>query len=178
MDIALMRLQYEILNTSVNYLADASGISANMIQDEIRRAGWKQLWPNEPSLSNPESLHKAIRSSSPLDPNLVSDEDEFTTSSALIIDRAKRRLQLYSLAKETYLSSRYLDLEASILDAAVSKAIEMATATNGSPADLKQLSNVYKDLTNGSSLSAAASLQFGTDESGIPTVVFKDLSGK
>lgn len=178
MDIALMRLQYEILNTSVNYLADASGISANMIQDEINRAGWKQLWPNEPSLSNPESLHKAIQSSKPLDPNLVADEDEFAASSALIIDRAKRRLQLYSLAKETYLSSRYLDLEASILDAAISKAIEMATAANGSSADLKQLSNVYKDLTNGSSLSAAASLQFGTDESGIPTVVFKDLSGK
>ena len=54
----------------------------------------------------------------------------------------------------------------------------MASASAGSPADLKQLSTVYKDLTNGSSLAAAASLQFGTDDSGIPTVIYKNLSGK
>ena len=186
MDIALMRLQYEILNTSVNYLADASGISADMIEEEINRAGWKQLWPNEPSLSNPESLHKSITSAAAsaaasASSNQVDiDEDEFTTVSATIIDRARRRLQIYSLAKETYLSSRYLDLEASLLDVTLSKILELSSAAQGgySANDLKQLSSVYKDLTNGSALSAAASLQFGTDESGIPTVIFKDLSGK
>ena len=181
MDIALMRLQYEILNTSVNYLADASGISADMIEEEINRAGWKQLWPNEPSLSNPESLHKSIASQAAASSNQTDvEDDEFTTASATIIDRARRRLQIYSLAKETYLSSRYLDLEASLLDVTLSKILELSSAAQGgySANDLKQLSSVYKDLTNGSALSAAASLQFGTDESGIPTVIFKDLSGK
>jgi hypothetical protein len=205
MDIALMRLQYEILNTPVSVLADASGISEDLISEEIERAGWNQLWPNEPSLSNPESLQatlskpkskiQAFTFTDSLDAaestkNLIPlpstappdlEEDEFTSSTAFIIERARRRLQVYTLAKETYLASRYLDLESALLNAAIAKINDMSSAHEGSysPQDFKHMSAMYKDLLNGTSLSSAASsLQIGTDESGIPTLIFKDLSGR
>lgn len=178
MDIALMRMQYEILNVPVNKLAEASGISAAMIQNEIDSAGWKQIWPNEPSLANPDSLQNSYRPVITDSSEIDETEDHFLSSSADLIERSRRRLQVYSLAKETMLATRYLELENGIISAAIAFLNNIQVSKGQATAsDLKDLAQVFKAITNGSTLSSG-SIQFGTDDNGLPTVIYKDLSGK
>ena len=186
MDITLMRLQYEILNVPVSQLADMSGISESMIQDEINRAGWQPLWPNEPSIANLESIHAYLgTSSTPSLPAPSSNQDQveddfFMTSSAEIIERSKRRLQLYVLAKETLLAQKYLDLENGIIDAARVLATSRAMENGGElkPSDVKELSLVFKNMGASAVFGSSASFSFAQDESGLPTLIYKDLSKK
>ena len=181
MDITLMRLQYEILNVPVSQLADMSGISEEMIQDEINRAGWKILWPNEPSIANLDTIHNYLDSSQKaLTSQDQVEDDFFMTSSAEVIERSKRRLQMYTLAKETLLAQKYLDLENGILDAARSLAVTRSLERGGalSACDIKELSVVFKNMGATASFGSSASFSFAQDESGLPTLIYKDLSKK
>lgn len=188
MDVTLMRLQYEILNVPVSQLADMSGISESMIQDEINRADWQPLWPNEPSIANLDSIHKYLYSTSSSTTSLPApssnqdhvEDDFFMTSSAEIIERSKRRLQLYVLAKETLLAQKYLDLENGIIDAARSLAMSRSLENGGElkPSDVKELSLVFKNMGASAVFGSSASFSFAQDESGLPTLIYKDLSKK
>lgn len=156
-DLDLLRLQYEILNVSAASIARQAGFPVELINDEINRSNWTPLWPDddEPKLTYEE------------------DEDVFSVSTDRYIEKTRKRLMAYSLAKEVLLASRYLELEATL----IKKACETAESLDSSsPAALKTLSALYKDLAkNGVS---GTSLQMGTDEAGLPTVIIKDLSGQ
>lgn len=157
-DIELLRLQYEILNVSADAIARQTGFPLDLIENEIKRSNWTPLWPDddEPQLTYEE------------------DEDVFTVSTDRYIDKTRKRLVAYSLAKEVLLATRYLELESSLIKKAC-ETTELLDAS--SPAALKTLSALYRDLAK-NGVSAGTSLQMGTDESGLPTVIVKDLSGQ
>ena len=102
------------------------------------------------------------------------------TSSAEIIEWSKRRLQLYVLAKETLLAQKYLDLENGIIDAARSLAVSRSMENGGElkPSDVKELSLVFKNMGASAVFGSSASFSFAQDESGLPTLIYKDLSKK
>ena len=86
-------------------------------------------------------------------------------------ERARKRLQVYSLAKEIYLSQKYLKLESALID----KAHDILENSGElGPFGIKQLSALYKDML---SKSASATVTAGMDESGMPTVTYRDLTG-
>ena len=186
-----MRMQYEILNVPVSQLAEASGISEDLIVDEIHSAGWKQYWPGEPSLANSKSISDFINRPSPfaitnVPANRALDEvddlvdDAFLSTTAEIIEKSRRRLQVYTLAKETLLASKYLELENSILTAAIIMAKDIVNSPTGKydPMSVNSLAKTYKEITAGSSLTSSGSIKIGSDENGMPTLIYKDLSGR
>jgi len=163
-DIALLRLQYEILNASIEQLAQESGISQKMLRMEAAAANWTQWWPNKAS---------ALAVPMPFDPHTDQEDDNpFETQTNEYIENARRRLKAYSLAKELLLAARYLDLEVSIIDKA-KDLIEQVTTPN----EAKLLSALYKDLTSNSNLANLATMALGQDDSGMPTFILRDLSG-
>lgn len=169
MDVGLMKLQYEILNVTPQELASLSGLPIRLIEEEINTAGWKQLWPSAPSLTP---------ASAPIEG--IDDTDTFVAETDNYIDQTRRRLKVYSLAKEIYLSTKYLELESALIEAAVNLTDLFKNAADGQMVkaqDLKFLSALYKDLTSGSNLSNLANTAIGTDDNGIPTLVIRDLSG-
>lgn len=170
MEVILMKLQYEILNTPFSQLAVMSGISEDMIKDEATKAGWKQHWPDEPAAIIPAAINNVDDPDQPVD-------DYFMSSTADCIDKCRRRLQIYTLAKDSLLAMKYLELEFDI----VSKASELITEVHDNKkltaSDLKCLSSLYKDMSSNTNLTSS-SVSLGIDDSGLPTLVFKDLSGK
>lgn len=157
-DVAMLRLQYEILGVPAQSIAEANGIPLDMLEDEIRRKNWTVLWGTEPS---PATLG--------LDP----EDETFTSEADLYIEQLRKRLAAFSLAKDALLASRYLELEAGI----IAKACEALTHIDPTAVNaIKALAALYKDMTK--NLASAASLAMTTDESGIPTVIIKDLSGR
>ncbi|MCK9408277.1 MAG: hypothetical protein M0R68_04005 [Bacteroidetes bacterium] len=159
-DVELLRLQYEILNVSVESLARSAGIPQDLIQREIDKGRWTVLWPDEN------------------EPKLVVEEDEdlFTVSTNQYIDKTRRRLQAYSYAKEILLATRYLELESNLIKKANQVLENLTTVDMTAASGLKTLSSLYRDLSKG--LSSVSSLSLGTDEEGLPTVIIKDLSGR
>lgn len=177
-DIAIMRLQYEILNTPLAQISVEANLPPSLVEKEALTQGWKQLWPDEPILlAPPEDL---------LPTTLTDLEQASARADALsleieqYLDKSRKRLKVYTLAKETLLAHRYLALEVSLLSTAKDM---LDNALNGEPHErmtpqaLKQLSALYKDLSSESSLSKIAGLSIATDDSGMPTVIIKDLSG-
>jgi hypothetical protein len=158
MNIAHMRLQYEILNRPLEHLALENTVPLNMLEDEARDHGWKQWWP-EPDLI--------------VDPDV--DKDELLINqSEVYLERAKRRLAVYNVTKEMLLAQKYYELENKILDAA----LELLNATVGMDAiSVQALGALYKTLMSRSVSSAVVDMSFGVDDGGLPTVVVKDLSG-
>jgi hypothetical protein len=148
LDIQLMQLQYEILNTSVSMLAADAGVSIQMMQDEIESLGWVRRWPES--------------------------EEELDTQEAYV-EATKQRLKVYTLAKDMLLAQRYLELEVGIIKAA-QKALD-AFGDALPPQQIKYLSALYKDLTSGTSLANLATMAFEGGENGVPMVVFRDVSG-
>lgn len=146
-DFQLLQLQYEILNTPVSELAANTGVSERMMQDEITKLDWKQRWP---------------------DPEGAETQEDY-------IELSRKRLKVYSLAKDILLAQKYLELEVSIIKAA--NDIVESTSNSITPQSLKQLSALYKDMTSGTSLANLATMTLSTDESGIPMVIVRDVSG-
>ena len=158
LDVPLMRLQYEILNVSVQSLAESTGLPDGAIEDEIVKKGWQRRWPDadEPPLL--------------IEPG----EDSFKLQSDAYIEKTRKRLHAYSLAKEVLLATRYLELEAGI----ISKANQCLMHIDPSmgPAAIKALSSLWKDMQKSATQAAAFSIT--QDEGGLPTVIVKDLSGR
>jgi len=121
MDVQLLRLQYEILNTPVEELAEDAGVPTEIMLDEIKHRRWTRRWPSEPTISaDSEAMQKEV-------------------------GKAQSRLKLYLLEKEMYLASKYLALESSLVNRALDASEEF---TEPNPKDLKILSGIYKDLTS------------------------------
>ncbi len=155
-DIELLRLQYEILGATAGDLARSTNMPVDLIQREIEKHGWKPLWPDDDA---PLALEE--------------DEDLFTVTSNNYIDKTRKRLQAYALAKEVLLASRYLELESNI----VKKACEAISLLDPAlVSSIKTLSSIFKDLAKDGVGKTALSV--GTDEAGLPTVIIKDLSGR
>jgi len=156
-DLELLRLQYEILNVSAESIARATNLPISAVQDEIDRKGWTPVWPDdeEPPIE------------------IAEGEDAFKLTSDRFIEKTRKRLYAYSLAKDVLLATRYLELEAGL----VSKANEVLDLVDPQVgiATVKALSSLWKHMQKSAS---AASASFGVDEMGLPTVVIKDLSGR
>jgi hypothetical protein len=157
-DVQLLRLQYEILNVSAESIAQTTGLPLSAIQDEITHNYWTRMWPDEDE--------------PPLE--IAEGEDTFKLQSDRYVEKTRKRLYAYALAKEVLLATRYLELEAGL----ISKANECLTLVQPETgiAAVKMLSSLWKDMQK--STSANSAFSFGTDEMGLPTVVVKDLSGR
>ena len=157
-DVQLLRLQYEILNVSAESIAKTTGLPLSAIQDEITLNQWTRMWPdeNEPTLE------------------IAEGEDVFKLSSDRYVEKTRKRLYAYALAKEVLLATRYLELEAGLINKANECLTSIDPVTGVSA--VKMLSSLWKDMQK--SAAANASMSFGMDESGLPTVVVKDLSGR
>lgn len=170
-DIHIMKLQYEILNVPLSRLASESGLSENMIQKTILEEGWQQWWPEEDTVTQLQKQRADALASDDL--NTASSEEEMLAQqSEDFVERARKRLQAYTVAKEIYLAQKYLQLENALIKKAQSILTECDTLD---PAAVKQLSALYKDLVSKSPISNL--LTIGTDESGIPNVIVRDLTG-
>lgn len=163
MDVELLKLQYEILNFSAEDISKATGINLKIVENEIKEQGWKQWWPTD----------KLFAEANPEDEQ---DEAEvFALQTEQYIDTAKRRLAVYTLAKEIHLAQKYLALESSL----VKKAKEIIDEIKSGDAEAAaKMSRLYKDMTSKNPMQALQSIQFGEDEGGIPTVIVRDLSGR
>lgn len=164
LDLGLIKLQYEILNKSVKQIADETGMPENLIEKEIKDAGWKQWWP--------EDVDQRLLAKQTED---IGEDEVLALQSEQFIDRAKRRLAAYTLAKEIYLAQKYLKLESALIDKAHTI---LETLQDGDSRSAKELSALYKDMTSKSPMGALASFSFGEDEGGIPVVTIRDLSGR
>ena len=162
-DLALLRLQYEILNVPFATLAAQAGCPENILRAEADKGQWKQIWP--------ENDLEVIRNRDDVDAEF--DDDAFQSESELLLERSKRRLAIYNMAKEMLLSQRYLKLESDL----IRRASDVVAGVEDTK-DIRALASVFKDLTAKSLQSAMASLSFGQDEGGLPTVLIRDLSGK
>ena len=157
-DVQLLKLQYEVLNVSAEAIAHATGLPVDVIEAEIARKGWTRMWPDEdePALLAAEG------------------EDAFKLQSDAFIEKTRKRLFAYSLAKEILLATRYLELEAGII-AKANECLMYIDPQSGASA-VKALSALWKDMAK--SAAAASAFSIGQDESGMPTVIIKDLSGR
>jgi len=162
-DTELLKLQYEILNFSAEDIQKATGINISIINTEIETQKWKQWWPSD----------KLFAEANPDDEQ--GEEEVFALQTDQYIDMAKRRLAVYTLAKEIYLAQKYLALEASLVDKA--KTI-IDAIKEGDAEGVAKMSRLYKDMTTKNPMAALQSIQFGEDEGGIPTVIVRDLTGR
>jgi len=157
-DIPALRLQYEILNKPLADLAATLGIPVTALEVEAKRAKWLQWFP-EPDMS--------IDSGEIRTDDMCELAEDFVT-------RSKQRLSIYNIAKEILLAQKYFALETKIIN-------EANAILDGADLDaktVKALSSLYVDMTKTSVSNALASLSFGTDDSGLPTVVIRDMSGR
>lgn len=157
-NLTQIRLQYEILNKSFESLAIDNGLPVSILKQEADEHNWKQFWPEPDLLLMPD----------------VDRDERLTAQSEAFIDRSKRRLAAYNVAKEVYLAQKYFELESGILDAALT-ALQLDAEMR--PSDIKELSALYRDLMANSIAGALSSMSFGEDDTGLPTVIIKDLSG-
>ena len=153
----LIRLQYEILNVPVLSLAKSLNRDVSFLLAHIEENKWTQLWPEETHI------------------DINDDEEEsFSVVAEDYIENAKKRLIIYSLAKETLLAHKYAELELDIISKAKEALDEMVDAPHVS--SIKALATLYKDMTK--DFTAARNNATAKDMVGIPTVVVKDLSGQ
>ena len=162
-DLDIIRLQYEILNVSEESICERNGLNPQMLQDVIEKYNWKRWWsdPKEPEI------------------DFIDGEDEFgedalSIQSEAYIDRTRKRLSAYALAKQVLLAQKYLELEAGLVQKAIDAIGDLDT-TNAT--GIKALSALYKDLAKGSSLDGALSIGLGQDNDGLPQLIVRDLAG-
>jgi hypothetical protein len=160
-DVAILRLQYEILNTPLDQIAAEQNLPVSVLKREAENGNWRVLWPDIPF--------------APHDPD--DPTDQMTLESEQYMDIARKRLKVYSLAKDMLLAHRYLALECSLIEAAQT-ILDSVDTSNIDAKNIRLLASLYKDMTSGSNLSALASMTLTTDENGIPTVVVRDMSGR
>ena len=169
LDVPLLKLQYEILNKTVDQLSEETGLPLASLQKEIDYNGWKQWWPED------EEVRLREKQATSAEDEEIDASEVLALQSEMYIDRAKRRLAVYTLAKEIYLAQKYMKLESALIDKAhdVLEGIQ-----NIDSRSIKELSALYKDMTAKSPMSALAAFTFGEDEGGVPTVIVRDLSGR
>lgn len=171
-DTHIARLQYEILNVPLSQLASDANIPVGLLEQEAKASNWKQWWPEEDTVVWLEKQRKiALESEEAHTAN--SEEEMLSQQSEEYIERTRKRLQVYSLAKEIYLAQKYLKLEAALIKKAHDILEECQTID---PAGIKQLSALYKDMVSKSPMSTLLSVS--ADESGIPNLIIRDLSGR
>ena len=164
-DLGLVKLQYEILNVSIEDLAAALDMSPKFFLEEIKGLGWKRMWEDE------DEPHIEIDE----------DEDRFTIETEAYIEKTRKRLMAYSLAKEIYLSQKYLELESGIINKAASvlSTLDVTDPQNLPVESIRKLATLYKDMTKSQvAANATSSISLGTDDQGLPTLIVRDLSGK
>jgi len=164
-NLSLLRLQYEILNKSLEQIANETGLPLSAIKVDATQGNWKQMWPDT-TQSSTSQIDRDSLSSAEMQELYALEQEQFT-------DRSKKRLQLYSLAKDMFLATKYLELEYLLIDRAC-KALE---DVDPGAAGIRQLAAVYKDLTAGTTLSALTKFSLEVDDSGMPSVIIRDLTG-
>ena len=170
MNLAHVRLQHEILNYSIAQLAAFNNIPIHMLQAEADKGSWKQWWPESDLVIGPPSAGGSIS-----EPEVEADVDgSFIGQSELFLDRSKRRLAVYNVAKEMLMAQKYFELEAGIVDAAL-KVLE--TTEVHEAATVHTLGHLLKNLMSNSVANAMVNMNFGVDDGGLPTVIIRDLSG-
>jgi hypothetical protein len=160
-DVIQIQLSYEILGLSVETIADNLGLSTRMIEEMATRGNWVRWFPiadNQVFLDTD---------------TLLSEGDDLTS---VQVDRytesAKRRLQVFSLAKDVLLAEKYLGIELQILNKTKEALMEISP---NSTQDLKALSTIYADMHK--KIQSATQVTLGKDDTGLPHVIIKDLSG-
>lgn len=188
-DIYLLKLQYEILNTPLEVLADVAGISVDSIAYEAKRSKWTQRWPEAPPISASQtslSSIETVRTDS--DPNSLTNDDiiDVETSSGqfdlldadefiegemdAFIASTQRRLKVFILAKDAYLITKYAELESSLITR-----IQDIVDDTKDPAMLHKLASAFTrmlEFTSGTAKDVKRD-----QETGLPLVVMRDLSG-
>lgn len=157
------KISYEILNTPIEELADGLGMSTNMLQSVINNRGWVRQFPDDEVLDADSQETQEI----------LEGEDIFTVQADQFLDKSRKRLQLFNMAKSLALAERYAKLESAIIDKAT-RAVE-AVEVSEVPS-IAALANAFKALAkdlNG----AANAISFAQDQQGLPTVIMRDLSG-
>jgi len=167
LDLHVLKLQYEILNISAAQMARDTEMPESLIQDTIDAEGWQQWWPEEPQV---ELFKKQAEQASLVDDDL-SDGDILAQQSEEYVERVRKRLQVYQLAKEVYLATKYLQLESALIGKA-HDILETCETLDASA--IKQLSALYKDMKHHGVNSL---LQAAVDDSGLPSLIVRDLSG-
>jgi len=158
-DLSSLRLQYEILNRSLESLASELNIPLLAIEQEASNNKWVQWFPGGDLVVDPAS-NLSVE-------DMEEECEEFVTKS-------KQRLAIYNIAKELLLAQKYLALEVKIID----EANNILDSSELDAKTIKALSSLYVDMTKTSVSNALASMSFGMDDSGLPTVIVKDLSGR
>lgn len=163
-DYVVPRLCYEILNISLEDIAERLGLTLGMVQNIAERQRWTPWYPEEleqQSISLVDELE------------LDDHEDPFTIKVDQFLDSTKKRLSVFNMAKELALVEQYAALEVSLIQKART-AIE-----NIDPTDIRSLKDattIYRDLAKNMA-SAVGAVSFAQDDNGLPTVVIRDLSG-
>jgi len=160
------RLSYEILNSSIGTIADMLGLTPKMVQDYADKYNWTQWFPNEEEDAFSTNISEDEQ-------DLLDGEDIFTVRADQFMDKNRKRLQVFTLAKELALAELYADLEISI----VNKAREAISCVNEEdPQSMKIVSDIFKNMSKDLQKNAGA-VSFTQDGSGLPTVIIRDLSG-
>ncbi len=163
LDMAIARLQYEILNMPLEQILQESMGDSGMIKTferEIDSAGWQQWW-SEADLVLEQT-----------DEQLEDGEDALSAQTEIFLERSRKRMAVFQMAKEFMLAQRYAKLEKSLVDTAITLSESLKLEAK----DIKSLGGLYKDLTSKSIANTLATMQFGIDEGGLPTVILRDLS--
>ena len=165
-NLSLLRLQYEVLNKSFEQIASETGLPVSAIKVDAAQQNWKQLWPDPPQTAA-TTLDTSSLSPEELQEYYALQQEQYT-------DNTKKRLKLYTLAKDMFLATKYLELESLLIE----KACDALNSIDPGAAGIRQLASVYKDLTAGTTLSALTKFSLEIDDSGIPTVIIRDLTGQ
>jgi hypothetical protein len=159
------KLCYEILNKPLASIADDLGLPVSMVEKEACDGNWFQWFPDT------ESDHKALTER---EQDELEGTDLFTLRAEQYIERNRKRIQLFTLAKDVVMLEKYADIELNLLVQTREALNSLDTETTNS---LKTISSIYKDMIKQITTSNTA-LSMGKDEqTGLPTVIIRDLSG-
>jgi hypothetical protein len=158
------RLNYEVLNISMEEIAESMGLSVAMVIAKADIENWKQWFPEDDK--SEFELNE--------DDDLLEGENMFMLQANQYTEKSRKRLQVYQIAKQLMLMGLYTKLEVNL----ITKANEAVELIN--PEDTKEiqaLSTVLQSLTKDLG-QLSQSMTLGTDnESGLPQLIIRDLSG-
>jgi len=157
------RLNYEILNIPLESIANSMNLRLIDVRAEAEENDWKQWFPE-------------TESDLDLDPDSELNEGEnlFELKANQYTEAGRKRLEVYSVAKQLALMNLYTRLEVNIV-AKANEAIELTDPKNVK--DLSILSGVLTSMTKDLE-KLSQSMTLGQDEStGMPQLIIRDLSG-
>lgn len=170
MDIHLVRLQYELLNTPLETLAESSGATLASLEFEAKRSGWTQKWPELPSINR--AHHSKSSSGQSLEQELLSEGVSIDDEIENLITTNQKRLRAFTIAKDLYLAARYAQLENDIILRIVDVVSECTTVES-----LKFASSAYKNLIDSTNIQALQKQSNKFEDTGIPVFTIRDMSG-